>query len=81
MEVAALSKGEGFAVCDGSFKDEAGAAAWIIEDKTANLQITGQWHTPGQSLDHSSFRSKLAGILGILYTLTYWPPTAEKPNF
>jgi len=32
-----LSKGEGFAVSDGSFKDEAGAAAWIIEDKTAAL--------------------------------------------
>jgi len=32
-----LSKGEGFAVSDGSFKDEAGATAWIIEDKTAAL--------------------------------------------
>jgi len=52
---AALSKGEGFAVSNGSFKDEVGAAAWIIEDKTADLQITRQWHTPGQPLDHSSF--------------------------
>jgi len=36
MQVA-LSKGEGFVVSDGSFKDEASAAAWIIEDKTTNL--------------------------------------------
>jgi len=33
---AALSHGEGFTVSNGSFKDEKGAAAWIIENTTAN---------------------------------------------
>jgi len=51
----ALSKGKGFAISDELFKEEAGAAAWIIEDKTTNLQITRQWHTPGLPPDHSSF--------------------------
>jgi len=32
-----LSNGKGFAVSNGSFKDEAGAAAWINKDKTAAL--------------------------------------------
>ncbi len=54
MQVA-LSKGEGFAVSNSSLKDEASAAAQIIKDQTAHLRITGQWHTPGQSTDHSSF--------------------------
>jgi len=78
---AALSNGEGFAISNGSFKDEAGAAAWIIEDKSANLCIIGQWHTPGQPPDHSLFWSELAWILGILYTLTFGPPTTVKLTF
>jgi len=32
-------------------------------------------------MDHSSFRSELTGIVGILYTLTFWPPTRIKPTF
>jgi len=76
-----LSHGEGFAVSDRSFKDEKGTAAWIIEAATANTQLISQWHTPGQTEDHSSFRSELAGIVGVLYTLTFWPPASERPYF
>jgi len=36
MQVALLN-GEGFAVSNRLFKDEARATAWIIKDKTANL--------------------------------------------
>jgi len=78
---ATLSQGEGFAVSDGSFKDEKGAVAWIIETATADTRLISQWHTPGQTEDHSSFRSELAGIVGVLYTLTFWPPASERPYF
>jgi len=78
---AALSDGDGYAVSDGLYKDFNSAAAWIIEGKNASLCLLGQWFTPGQADDHSSFCSKLAGILGILHTLTFWPPTSIKPQF
>jgi len=77
----ALSHGHGYAVSDGSYKDERGAAAWIIEGSTSALRLIGQIYTPGHSTDHSSFCSKLTGIVGILYTLTFWPPTLIKPTF
>jgi len=77
--LAALSAGEGFAVCDGSYKDNTGAAAWIMEGQNSSIRLTGQWHTPGQDEDHSSFRSELAGIIGVLYTLQFWPPRTTKP--
>jgi len=78
---AVLSKSKGFAVSDVLFKEEAGASAWIIKDMRADLCIIRQWHTPGHPTDHSSFWSKLAGILGVLYTLTFWPPSTVKPTF
>jgi len=59
----------GFAISNGSFQKEAGMAAWIIEGQTAWSWIIGWMITPGQSGDHSSYRSKLVGIYGILITL------------
>jgi len=76
-----LSRGEGFAVSDGSYKDDKGTAAWIIEGPSSVLRLTGSWFTPGQPEDHSSFRSELAGLLGVVYTLTFWPPTTTAPTF
>ena len=78
---SALSAGQGYAVSDGSFKNDTGAAAWIIEGPNSSVRIIGQMHTPGYSADHSSFRSELAGIVGVLYTLTFWPPSSLKPAF
>jgi len=77
----ALSKGHGYVVSDGSYKDDSGAAAWIIEGQTSAIHLTGAWHTPGQAEDHSSFRSEVAGLLGVLYTLTFWVPMSTKPTF
>jgi len=77
----ALNHREGFAISDGSFKDEKGTAAWIIEGSNADIRLVSHWHTPGQPEDHSSFRSELAGIVGVLYTLTFWPPAMEQPSF
>jgi len=77
---AALSQGLVYAVCDGSFKDTAGAATWIIEGTTLTNRLVGKWHTPGPSDAHSSFHSKVAGLVGILYTLIFWTPTTIKPT-
>jgi len=77
----ALSQGLGYVVSDRSFKDDRGMAAWIIKGTTSNLWLTGQWHMPGQPSDHSLFHSEVAGIVGILYTLTFWPPKSNKPPF
>jgi len=76
---SALSARQGYAVSDGSYKNNTGAAAWIIEGPNSSLRLIGQWYTPGHNDDHSSFRSELAGIVGVLYTLTFWPPSSPKP--
>jgi len=76
-----LSEGLGYAISDGSFKAESGAAAWLIEGSNATPRLVGSWHTPGDASDHSSFRSEVAGILGVLYLLTYFPPTSPTPTF
>jgi len=64
-----IQQGYGYIVSDGSFSQEAGAAAWIIEGRTASARIIGTMITPGNPTDHSSFRSELAGIYGALCTL------------
>jgi len=76
-----LSQGHSYAVSDGSFKDAASAAAWIIEGSNSALQLTGQWHMPGPPDSHSSFHSKVAGIVGVLYMLSFWPLTSVTPPF
>jgi len=76
-----LSKGLGYAVSNSSFKAESGAAAWLIEGSNSSTRLIGNWHTPGELSDHSSFRSKVAGILGVLYSLTYFTPTTPTPPF
>jgi len=76
-----LSAGQGFVVSDGSFKDMSGVATWIIEGSSSQYRLIGQWHMPGHDDNHSSFCSKVAGIVGILFTLTFWPPTSASPTF
>jgi len=51
----ALLLGMGYVVSDGSYKDEMGAVAWIIEGLTLDVCLIGQWHMPGHGDDHSSF--------------------------
>jgi len=69
-----LSSGLGYVVSDGSLKDKRGSAVWIIEGPTSALRLTGQLYTPGQA-----FQSEVAGIIGVVYTLTFWPPVSTKP--
>jgi len=75
--MGALSGSLGFAVSNGSYKDEAGVAAWIIKGPDSTNRIVGSWHTPGYKEDHSSFRSELAGIIGVLHTISFWTPPHE----
>jgi len=67
--LSAITQGHGFAVSDGSFKSQQGATAWIIEGTSSSSQVIGECFTPGYGEDHSSFRSKLAGIYSCLLFL------------
>jgi len=64
-----ISKGLGYTVSNGSFQEQAGAAAWIIEGKDHSNQLIGTIHTLGSGTDHSTFWSEVAGLLGNLLTL------------
>jgi len=64
-----IRKGHGYIVSDGSYRNNASAAAWIIEGGDATSLIIGTMITPGHKMDHSSFRSELAGLYGALCTL------------
>jgi len=78
--MSALNAGFGYVVSDGSFKNDAGAAAWLIEGSDSETRLIGTWHTPGTTTDHSSFRSELMGIIGVLHTISFWQPR-NQPAF
>jgi len=67
--VADITQGTALAVSNGSFKEGRGVAAWTIEGRTATDKITGACLVPGTAEDHSTFWSKLMGILGVLLTV------------
>ncbi len=54
-------------MCDGSYKDQFGTAAFAIQyDNSKENRITGAHVTPGHSDDLNSYRSELGGILAIV---------------
>jgi len=68
--VQEVTLGRGYAVSDGSFKANQGAAAWIIKGLSSANCVIGECFTPGTDKDHSSFCSKLTGIYTcLLFTL------------
>jgi len=69
--VKAIEDGTMIAVSDGSFKNGKDAAAWTIQGSLANNKITAAVLVPGIDYDHSTFQSKLMGLLGILLTAHY----------
>ncbi len=75
--------GRGYAISDGSFKQNQGSAAWIIEGSGSTNRVLGECFTPGTDDDHSSFRSELAGIYTCLLFLHLCFPhnNTEKPEF
>jgi len=68
--INAIRQGIALAVSDGSFQNQAGAAAWTIESETKENRIVRNGRTPGANTDQSAYRSELFGLWGIFYTLT-----------
>ena len=64
--VQSLKNGTAVAVSDGSFKDEGGTAAWIIESHDGTQRMIGRVLVPGYPSDHSAYRSELAGLYSIV---------------
>jgi len=75
-----LQSGKGYAVSDGSFQAGKGAAAWIIEGKDNTNRIIGRGLSPSDDEGHSSFRSKLAGIFAIMFTLQILLPATPTQS-
>jgi len=59
------------AVSNGSFRDQYGTAAIIIEGYNPLHRITAKVITPGGAQDHSSYRSELAGIYSTLTIINH----------
>ncbi len=62
----ALKHREAIAVSDGSFKNEYGTAAWVIEGESSDSRMCDQVIAPGGPQDQSPYRSELTGIYSIL---------------
>jgi len=75
-----MHKGEAWAVSNGLFAQGARAATWTIEGQNKEGQCTGTSFTPGDKCNQSAFRSKLAGIYGIIYTLKYMTERQEEAD-
>jgi hypothetical protein len=66
----ALIKGTAIAVSDGSFKNQQGTSAFIIEGASAKGRLVGVNVIPGDPSSHSACRSKLGGVAGIVEALS-----------
>jgi hypothetical protein len=68
----ALRNGTAIAVSDGSYKDSRGTAAFILEPSVhsdTTGRIVGVNSIPGEPEDHSSYRSEIGGVSGIVETV------------
>ena len=66
MIVNDIISGNAIGVSDGSFKDEFGTAAWVIEDSTGKQSIIGRLVTPGFPSNHSAYRSEISGVYAMV---------------
>ena len=64
--VAAISNHMAIAICDGSFKEEWGAVAFILEGPSSEGHVVGANVTPGASWVQSPYHSKLGRIYGVV---------------
>jgi hypothetical protein len=62
---AAIRAGTCISVSDGSFKDQHGTAAWVIEAESSTHRCTGVNNTPGAPSDQSAYRSEVSELFGI----------------
>jgi hypothetical protein len=58
-----LRNGEALAVSDGSYKDQKGTAAIVVEGKKSGCRITAVVQVPGYKDAQCAYRSEAAGIL------------------
>ncbi len=66
----ALLRGNAVAVCDGSYKDHFGTAAFVIQSGDSSLlRILGAHATPGHPDEINPYRSELGGILALVITV------------
>jgi hypothetical protein len=63
--VDAIRNHEAVMVSDGSFKDQRGTAAMILQGATPIGEARAMNRVPGEPEDHDSFQSKLSGLIGI----------------
>ncbi len=69
--IAATTRGkDAIAVSDGSFGEETGTSAFVLEGENSTGQIVGVNVVPGYPEDQSSLRSKLPGIYGIVISIS-----------
>jgi len=78
--ISDLQSGKGYAVSNGSFQAGKGAATWIIEGTDNTNRIIGRGLSPSDDEGHSSFRSKLAGIFAIMFTLQILLPATPTQS-
>ena len=64
--IADIKNGTAIGASDGSFKDECGTAAWVLEDSKGEQRILGRLTTPGFPSDQSAYRSEISGIYGMV---------------
>jgi hypothetical protein len=63
----AIRKGIAYGVSDGSYKDERGTSAFLLEGGSGETnRIMGGNEIPGYSTEQSSYRAELGGIEGII---------------
>jgi len=65
----AIRQGTAIAISDGSFQNQQGMAAWMIEGHDSSNQILGKGRTPGMVTDQSAYHSKLFELWGIFKAL------------
>jgi len=61
----AIRNNEAVMVSDGSFKDQRGTAALVLQGATHTGEARAVNRVPGEPDDHDSFRSELSGLIGI----------------
>jgi len=64
--VSALAHGMCMAVCNGSYQEDIGTAAWIVTNCSENGFIRGLTWVPGLPHDQCAFCSELAGIYSVI---------------
>jgi hypothetical protein len=63
---AAICQGQAIAVCNGSYKDDFGMAAYVLEGATSVNRLVVVLVVPGTPANQSSYQSELAGLYGVV---------------